>query len=173
MNADVGQEIDGLKGLTNASAKELLDSFVQRAVNMTESDMGYFAVLNDKGDLLTMLAWSVTAMDTCAMIDQPLLYPVKQTGLWGDAVRERCPVITNDYESSRRVTKKGYPKGHVDVLRHANLPVWEGDRIVGVVGVGNKNSDYTQGDMEVLTAYVREGWGIIKSAALDLTSQPS
>ena len=31
------------------------------------------------------------------MIDKPIVYQVKDTGLWGEAIRQRIPVITNDY----------------------------------------------------------------------------
>ena len=44
-----------------------------------------------------MHAWSKTAMKECAIIDKPIHYPVVTTGLWGEAVRQRKPVFTNDY----------------------------------------------------------------------------
>ncbi len=45
---------------------------------------------------------------------KPIVYPIEKTGLWGDGVHEKRPVVTNDYKSLVRPTKKGYPAGHVD-----------------------------------------------------------
>ncbi len=38
--------------------------------------------------------------------------------------------------------------GHVEVLRHMNLPIFEEDHIVLVVGVGNKPVKYTMEDAQ-------------------------
>ena len=76
------------------------------AVRLTESTMGYLAFMNEDETVLTMHSWSKTAMKQCAMIDKPIVYPVETTGLWGVAVRQRKPIITNDY-GAQDVKKKG------------------------------------------------------------------
>ena len=145
-----------------SETKKLVDAFVDQAVEITKSEMGYFAVMNKAEDVLTMLGWSNSAMANCSMIDQPIVYPVEQTGLWGDAVRERQPAITNDYANSEKLTKKGYPEGHVTVVRHVNIPIWDGTHIAGVLGVGNKATDYTDEDVQAMTDYAQGIWGMLK-----------
>ena len=129
---------------------------------ITTSLIGYFATMNASEDVLTMIGWSDAAMGNCSMIDKPIVYKLDETGLWGDAVRERKPVITNDYQNLQKPTKKGYPEGHVTVIRHMNLPVIENDKVVLVAGVGNKNSEYSSKDVEDLQAIMNETWKMLK-----------
>jgi len=100
-------------------------------------------------------------MKQCAIIDKPIVYPVETTGLWGEAVRQRKPVITNDY-SIPDPLKKGYPEGHVKVVRHMNVPVFDGDRIVAVAGMGNKDGDYDESDVRQLTLLMQGMWRLVR-----------
>jgi len=61
-------------------------------------------------------------------------------------VRRRKAAITNDYAAPSPY-KKGIPEGHVPVTRHMNIPVFDGDRIVAVAGVGNKSRNYDISDL--------------------------
>lgn len=142
---------------------EWVNLLVQETVRLTESVLGYFAVTNDDVTQLTMLAWSKTAMAVCAMSEIPIEYPVEATGLWGDCIRERRAVVTNDYEACTRVTKKGYPDGHVPVQRHMNVAVMSGETIKGILGVGNKAEAYTEQDAARLQAFANAIWPIFAS----------
>ena len=151
--------MDGLKKVHVAL------TLVEEACILTQSKLSYFAVMNDAEDVLTMLNWSKTAMHECKAMDQPIVYPIEKTGLWGDCVRERKPVVTNDYKSLVKDTKKGYPAGHVDVVRHFNIPVTIDGKIKGVLGVGNKETDYTQDDVDTLLKFTADSWNIFSNAA--------
>ena len=130
---------------------------------VTTSLIAYFATMNDTEDVLTMVGWSDAAMGNCSMIDKPIVYKLTETGLWGDAVRERKPVITNDYENLQKPTKKGYPEGHVRVIRHMNLPVINNGKVVLVAGVGNKNSEYNQKDVNNLQGLMDGVWETLEA----------
>ena len=98
-----------LSQMAAAPMQEITDFALEAAVRLTESKIGYLAFMNEDETVLTMHSWSKTAMEQCAIIDKPIVYPVEATGLWGEAVRQRKPVITNDY-SAPNPLKKGYPK---------------------------------------------------------------
>ena len=70
-------------------------------------------------------------------------------GLWGEALRQRKPIITNDYSSPDSM-KKGQPEGHVKIIRHMNVPVLDQGRIVIIAGVGNKEEFYDDSDVRQL-----------------------
>ncbi len=154
--------IQKLQAMKNASKDELLTAMLGEIERVMESKISYFATMNDDEDMLTMTGWSKSAMDACSSIDKPIVYLLEETGLWGDAVRERNIVITNDYAGSKKPTKKGYPEGHVKVIRHMNVPVTVNGKIVAVAGVGNKSTDYTEKDGKTLIAIMDEAWKIIK-----------
>jgi GAF domain-containing protein len=155
------KQLDALKTAKIANQKEAANQMVELAVQMTGSKIGYFATYFESKSLLVMIGWSNSAMAQCAMIDKPLDYPLEATGLWGDCVRERGPAITNDYENCTRETKKGQPDGHVRTTRHMNVPVWSDGKIVGVLGVGNKEAPYSDQDAAGLMEFARQAWTII------------
>ena len=147
--------------MTEASMQEITDFALESAVKLTRSTIGYLAFLNDDETVLTMHSWSKTAMAQCAIIDKPIVYPVVTTGLWGEAVRQRKAVITNDYLADNPL-KKGHPAGHVPVLRHMNTPVFDGARIVIVAGVGNKDAEYDDTDVRQLTLLMQGMWRLLQ-----------
>jgi PAS domain S-box-containing protein len=150
-----------LNQMTGATFREITDFALETAVALTNSKIGYLAFMNEDESVLTMHSWSKSAMAECAIIDKPIVYPVVNTGLWGEAVRQRKPVFTNDYPAPNPL-KKGYPEGHVHILRHMNAPIFDGDRIVIVAGVGNKEAPYDESDLRQLTLLMQGMWQLIE-----------
>jgi len=134
---------------------------MEEAVRLTGSTIGYLAFVNEDETVLTMHAWSRSAMQECRIEDKPIVYPVDKTGLWGEAIRQRKPVITNDY-SQPNPLKKGCPQGHVSVQRHMNVPIFDDNRIVIVAGVGNKPTDYDETDIRQLTLLMQGMWSLVQ-----------
>lgn len=150
-----------LSHMYGASIQDLADFALEEAIRLTKSEIGYLAFMNENETTLTMYAWSREAMKQCEIIDKPIEYVTQDTGLWGEAVRQRKPVITNDYQAPNPY-KKGYPVGHVLVKCHMNIPVFDGQNIVAVAGVGNKNSEYDESDVRQLTLLMDGMWKSIK-----------
>ncbi|MCK5165098.1 MAG: PAS domain S-box protein, partial [Desulfobacula sp.] len=67
-----------------------------------------------------------------------------------------------DYENFDSPEKKGYPGGHVTILRHMNVPVFDGEKIVALAGVGNKSDNYNESDVRQLTLMMDGMWKIIQ-----------
>jgi PAS domain S-box-containing protein len=150
-----------LNQMANATLHEITNFVLEEAVSLTQSKIGYLAFVNEDESILTMHSWSKSAMAECAIDEKPIIYPVKETGLWGEAVRQRRAIITNDY-CEDNPWKKGIPEGHVSIKRHMNVPVFEGSKIVLVAGVGNKDEEYGQGDIEQLTLLMEGMWRLIE-----------
>ncbi len=148
-----------LNQMSAASINDVAHFAMEEAVKLTGSSIGYIAFANEDESVLTMYAWSKEAMAECTVDNKPFLYPVNTTGLWGEAVRQRKPIITNDY-SEDSPWKKGIPAGHVRIVRHMNVPIFDGDRIVIVAGVGNKPENYNEGDVRQLTLLMEGMWRI-------------
>jgi hypothetical protein len=152
---DFFEEIDRMQA---SEWQRAVDLFVEEAIRITGSTIGYFALMSWNEEELTMFGWSKTAMDACKAITKPIKYKLVETGLWGDCVRQRKPVVTNDYASSTSPTKKGYPTGHVPIVRHMNVPVKEGEKIRGILGVGNRPVTYSDADAQRLQEFGNKGW---------------
>ncbi len=149
-----------LNEMTGAPLQAITDFALEEAVRLTGSEIGYLAFMNQDETVLTMHSWSKRAMEQCEIPDKPKVYPIETTGLWGEAVRQRKPIIFNDY-SAPNPLKKGYPKGHVEIRRHVNIPVFDGPKIVAVAGVGNKEKRYDQSDVRQLKLLMQGMWRLI------------
>ncbi len=130
-------------------------------MRLTQSAIGYIAFVNEDETELTMHAWSEGALRECKITDKPMVYAVESTGLWGEAIRQRRPVITNDYLAPA-LPKKGIPPGHVEITRHMNVPIFDEGRVVIVAGVGNKRTGYDEKDVRQLTLLMEGMWRTVR-----------
>jgi diguanylate cyclase (GGDEF)-like protein len=88
-------------------------------------------------------------------------YGIEQSGVWATCIQTRAPAIHNGY--ANLTNKKGLPPGHAPVIRELVVPVIRDERIVAVLGVGNKESDYTVKDAEEVLYLADVTWEIIDS----------
>jgi len=146
--------------------EDLRSYAVEGACLVTSSPLAYLAFLNEDESELTMYAWSRSAMAECSMVEKPIIYKTEKTGLWGEAVRQKRPVITNDY-AAPSPTKKGYPAGHPQITRHMNVPVIEEGKVVLVAGVANKGTDYTDDDANELLLLMQGLWNLLKARQVE------
>jgi PAS domain S-box-containing protein len=156
-----------LNRMDSATVGEIANHSMEEAIRLTQSTIGYIAFMNEDQTVLTMHAWSKSAMQECRIDTKPFDYPVEATGLWGEAVRQRQPIITNDY-GAPNPWKQGTPEGHVRIRRHMNVPILHRDRIVIVAGVGNKPTDYDEGDVRQLTLLMSGMWSIAERRRSEL-----
>ena len=150
-----------LNQMTEASIKEITDFALEEAIWLSNSKIGYIAFVDKDETLVTIHSWSKRALEECSIIDKPIVYPVNNLGLLGESVRQREPVIINDF-SAPVPNKKGYPKGHVEIIRYLSVPVFDEGHIVVVVSVSNKEDNYNEKDVQQLTLLLEGMWRIIK-----------
>lgn len=161
LNAERTGTLLQLHQMTETPLQEITDFALEKAVQLTGSTVGYLAFLNEDESILTMHSWSRNAMAECSMVQKPIRYPVIETGLWGEAVRQRRPIITNDYDKPNP-SRKGYPPGHVRIFRHMNVPIFSGNRIILVAGVGNKEKEYDLADVQQLKLLMEGVWRLVE-----------
>ncbi len=141
------------------SLHELLVETLDQVEILTDSKIGFYHFVEEDQITLSLQAWSTaTARDYCTAQGEGLHYPVNDAGVWADCVRERRPIVHNDYASL--TGKKGLPPGHAAVVRELTVPVFRGGRIVAVLGVGNRSSDYTERDVELVARLADLAWDI-------------
>lgn len=139
------------------SVQELLDFALKQAVDLTKSKIGYIYFYNEDKRQFILNSWSKEVMKECAVASSQTVYDLDKTGCWGDAVRQRKPIIINDYQAINPI-KKGTPEGHVKLEKFLTIPVIFDDRIVAVAGVGNKSTNYDDSDIRQLTLLMDSVW---------------
>ncbi len=141
------------------SLDELLQATLDEVEVLTGSLIGFYHFLEADERTLRLQAWSTrTLREMCAAEGKGLHYDIDKAGVWVDCVRERKPVIHNDYSALPH--RKGMPAGHAEVIRELVVPVVRGDRIVGILGVGNKPVDYEASDIETVSLLADLAWDI-------------
>jgi PAS domain S-box-containing protein len=143
------------------SISECMSFTLDEAERLTNSMIGFFHLLNPDEQTIQLIAWSTKTRKHCFIPKEPdRHYPVEKAGVWVDCLRERKPIIHNDYANLPH--KRGLPEGHVQVLRELVVPIFDEDRIVAIIGVGNKGTDYQEKDITVLTLLAKNVWTLIQ-----------
>lgn len=143
------------------SASESMSYTLDEAERLSSSTIGFFHLINPDEQTIQLVAWSTKTRKHCFIPKgSDRHYPVEKAGVWVDCLRERKPIIHNDYTNLAH--KKGLPEGHVPVLRELVVPIFDADQIVAIIGVGNKATDYQEKDIIVLTLLAKNTWILIQ-----------
>lgn len=142
---------------TTNSIQELLDFTLEEAIKLTYSKIGYIYFYSEENKEFTLFSWSKQVMHECTIMNPKTLYKLEETGIWGEAVRQRKPIMVNDFHAPNSL-KKGYPEGHAHLKKFLTIPVFVEGKIVAVVGVANKITDYIETDILHLTLLMDGTW---------------
>ena len=148
-----------LQSLKNISENDLWNLAVEELVRFTKSEVGYLHFVNDNEKNISPIFWSKKTLKKCSA-EKTSHYPIENAGIWADCIRQRKPVIHNDYPN--HPNKKGYPEGHFPLKRHMNIPIFDDDKIMAIIGVGNKQEPYNSSDTTQLTLYFNSTLDIVK-----------
>ncbi|WP_129582722.1 PAS domain S-box protein, partial [Methanolobus psychrotolerans] len=140
---------------------EIAEYAIQKAVELTNSKIGYLEFLNEDENVLETYKWPSDARDYSSNNEEPFIHPVRSTGFWGEAIRERKPIIVNIQYDSEHIDDI-YPGTKEKMFRHITIPVFDKDQIVAVAGVANKISGYDESDVRQLTILMEGMWKLIQ-----------
>lgn len=145
----------------NLSFDELLTKSIDVVCDMTNSPIGFYHFVNEDETELTLQAWSTQAQQTfCQIEGKNMHYPINKAGVLSDCVKERKAVIHNDDESL--VNKSELHQGHALVKRKLVFPILRNNKIVSIIGIGNKPRDYNERDVETVEYLADIIWEIVE-----------
>ncbi|MGD9971535.1 MAG: PAS domain S-box protein [Desulfatirhabdiaceae bacterium] len=143
------------------TTQAFLDFALDEAIKLTQSRFGYIYFYREDRQEFILNTWSKEVMQACTIASPQTRYELDKTGVWGEAVRQRKPVILNDYVAPNPL-KKGYPEGHAPLNRFLTVPVFSSGKIVAVIGVANKETDYGETDILQLTLLMDGVWKVVE-----------
>lgn len=142
------------------SLEELLKKALDEVTEFSGSRIGFYHILDEDRKTILLQAWSTrTFEEFCGAKGRESHYSLDEAGVWADCVRKRAPVIHNDYASLP--DRKGLPQGHATIVRELTVPVIKNGKIVAVLGVGNKETDYTDEDVRLISYLADVSWEIV------------
>ena len=156
--------------LWECAASHPVAEVMQRALDeieeLTGSLIGFYHFVEEDQNTLSLQAWSTRTLgEFCKAEGNGLHYPISEAGVWVDCVHQRKPVIHNDYLALPH--RKGMPEGHAQVVRELVVPTLRGGRVVSVLGVGNKPSEYDGRDVELVSYIADMVWVIVERRRAD------
>ncbi len=158
-----------LKGLLRISQskfdtiQELLDLALEEAVLLTNSKIGFIYHYDEETKLFKRNSWSKNVLKECDInaSENTRSYYLDNIGFWGEAIRQRKPIIDNNFQLSDEL-KKGYPSGHSVLYNFLGIPVFIDNKIVATVGVANKDGNYDDTDIMQLKLMMDTVWKIVQ-----------
>ncbi|MCY3412032.1 MAG: GAF domain-containing protein [Candidatus Heimdallarchaeota archaeon] len=142
--------------------QDLLQRFLDEAEALTLSKIGFYHFVEEDEITLSLQAWSTNTLNNmCTAEGEGQHYPISKAGVWVDCVRERKPVIHNDYAAL--LHKKGLPVGHAPIIRELVVPIFREGRVVAVLGVGNKETDYNLEDAKIVEEFAELAWEVVRT----------
>ncbi|MCS7304262.1 MAG: ATP-binding protein [Thermoguttaceae bacterium] len=138
-------------GLTAATEAQLAEQSLTVFEQITSSAGGWIGQLNSEGRLDTLAistpGWQLCQMDPAQA--REAIHNMELRGIWGEVIKHSKPLIVNDpkeYPASIRV-----PEGHPPINRFLGAPYYQGDRLIGMIALANKQTPYTSQDLEQVT----------------------
>ena len=148
-----------------------LDEVMRRTIDeiseLTESHTGFLHFFEADEKTISLQTWSTETLERfCQYETKEVHYPLDQAGIWADAIRQRTPVIHNDYEFL--TDKKGLPDDHAKVIREMVIPIIRNEQVKTLIGVGNKAQEYTEDDLEIARRFADYAWDITERKQMEL-----
>jgi diguanylate cyclase (GGDEF)-like protein/PAS domain S-box-containing protein len=145
---------------------ELMTKALDLIEDLTMSKVSFFHTVLDDGKTLPLQAWSTrTKKDYCKDEGENGHHGLEKAGIWGDCIREGRSIIHNDYAAV--INKKGLPEGHAPLLRELTVPIYYKNKIEAVLGVGNKETNYLDSEIQIIENIANDVWTIIRQKQAD------
>lgn len=145
---------------------DLLTKTLDEVGALVNSPVGFYHFVEPDQRTLSLQAWSTRTMQEFYIVDRRgSLYTIDSADVCADAVRQRQPVIHNDYASLP--DRCGLPTRHAPLMRELVAPILRRDQVVAILGVGNKPANYTA-DAAALVSYLADvAWEIVQRKRIE------
>ncbi|MBT4290210.1 MAG: PAS domain S-box protein, partial [Deltaproteobacteria bacterium] len=125
--------------LLSYEGKEMYSKILSLILMEFESKYGLFGYIDENGDFispsLTNDVWGKSAVK-----DKNFVFPrAHWGGLWGESLKSKKLLFSNQALNP--------PKGHVPLSRALACPIIYDSKLIGLLALANKNSDYTEEDL--------------------------
>lgn len=150
-------EIHTLKQLEES---ELLSFALEKAVLLTRSEMGYLHLVDESEKTIQKTLWSIEAEEYSMYHEMPLeIFAESAAGL--DCLKYRQPIFHN---SAGEGLRDDYQDTSMVIAWQRQLanPIFDGEHLVAIVGVVDKNINYDSKDARQLSLYFNHIWDILQ-----------
>ncbi len=146
-----------LDQLTGFNKADLAEFALNEEVKLTKSRCGYIVMLDENEQFETIHFLENNRFQRVEA-SELLRHPELATP-WQEIKRSRKAIIANNLKMSNQTW---LPESRERIIRHINIPVHDGERLVAIAGVANKESSYSDSDVTQLTLLIQGLWRLIQ-----------
>jgi PAS domain S-box-containing protein len=129
-----------------SAVEEAATVTLEKALRLTHSPHGYVGYIDPDSGALHIPAFN-NAKSSCLLGAEVPVFN-NFNGIWGWAIKNKRPVLTNDPQSDPRWS--GTPEGHLAIERFLTAPAVHGDQVLGVIAVSNAPREYDEDDLTII-----------------------
>ncbi len=141
----------------------VLDRTLAHCLSLTRSKFGFIGLTDQSGEMMDVVAIKGFRPTDPTFYDRFRMIPVRPT-IFGVALRERRVSISND--AMNDPIRVGQPRGHPPVRSFLGAPLGLGDRVIGMIGVANRSTGYSQDHGRLLSTFANQAAVAIENARL-------
>ncbi|NMW21174.1 MAG: diguanylate cyclase [Chlorobiaceae bacterium] len=147
------------------SIEELLQATLDEAERLTESSFGFFLFVGEDQAEVSLQACSSKTKKSMEDVADDAHYGFDNTRGVDEALRSRKAVIQNDHEALK--DRKGMEIGDINVNCEVVVPVLREEKVVAILMVCNKLSDYYEDDVKWVTLLADIAWDVVDKKIAD------
>jgi PAS domain S-box-containing protein len=134
---------------------EMYESVLSAVLEALDSRHGIFGYIDPDGDLVVP-SLTRDISDECRVTGESTVFPRSTWGgIWGEALENGQPVLSN--------SAGAVPAGHIPIDRAVFAPVIDRGKVIGLLGVANRDTEYTGRDRKVLETIARHVGPILQA----------
>jgi len=135
--------------------KDLLDYVLEEALRLTGNRAGnvYRRYYDAKKNIFVLETWGRDMDRDACVITGPRTPAPSLTGIWGEALTRRSPILLNSEEAFKEATGN-FPERETKDLRYLAVPIFLSEQDAAVLVMERKTGSYTDSDAEQLSLLV-------------------
>lgn len=127
----------------------VLDTSLSHCVTLTQSQFGFIGLTAEDGSALDLVAIQGFEAEP-EFYDRFHLIPLRRN-IFGNTILENRPVRSHD--AANDPARVGQPAGHPLVRAFLGVPLRVREQTIGMIGLANKEIEYTDEDEQLLVTY--------------------
>lgn len=145
------------------SRQEQLDHVLGKLLELTGSKYGCIYTYSEERKELTLTSWTDGVIRDGVYI-HPQVYPLNEADVWGEVIRQRRPVVINNFMEFIKSGTSGreYPQNHVEFLNFMSVPVIIEGKIAVVIGLADKAGGFDANDVYETTILMNGVWHAVE-----------
>lgn len=140
------------------------ESFIQRGLeimeDLTTSRVSFLHFIGDDEKSIETSTFSKRSLAEFQPVDATNHHPASNPAAFAVILDQHEPLIINEYPGHSG--EADLPAGFPELQRVINLPIIENGKVVVITGVGNKNQEYNDLDVETMQLIANDIWRIVQ-----------